>query len=321
VALGPKSNPFFLMQGEPWGFRERPFARIRRAGRRRALCSSAEIDVFAIPQARDLRFVSLLAITGFSLSAARLQAQQAQQSRSAPDLAQALLNPATNLINVSFEHNFEFSQDSAHTVTYTGNMMPVVPFRLDKTWSLITRTLVPFISTRSLDTGGDRTLGVGDIVETVYLSRERASSGWFWGAGPTMVFPTSTNRSLGRGKWSAGPSVGVLRQEGPWTFTLLTAQVWSFAGDPGRPRVSTAFVESIAAYTTSKGTSLGVDTQLLYDWTAGQWTVPVELSAAHIVTIGRRPLSIGLAGRYGLAHPEDGPAWGLMLALALLFPR
>ena len=85
--------------------------------------------------------------------------------------------------------------------------------------------------------------------------------------------------------------------------------------------MSTAFLESIVAYTTSKGTSFGVDTSAFYDWTGGQWTVPVELNATQIVTIGRRPLSIGLSARYGVTHPADGPAWGLMLSLALLFPR
>jgi hypothetical protein len=274
----------------------------------------------ALRQARRIRLVSPGVVAGLSLSAARLQAQQAQQNPSASDLAQALLNPVTNVINVSFEHNFEFGE-SARAVTYTGNMMPVIPFSLGKTWSLITRPVVPFISTPSLDGGGDRTLGVGDIVGTVLLSRERASSGWFWGAGPTLVFPSATSRAIGSGKWSAGPSVGVLRQEGAWTFTLMTAQVWSFAGDPSRSRVSTAFLESIAAFTTSHGTTFGVDTTALYDWSAGQWTVPVELSATQIVTIGRRPLSIGLAARYGLTHPADSPAWGLVLAVALLFPK
>jgi hypothetical protein len=277
--------------------------------------------VFAILQARRMRLVSPGLVAGLSLSAARLQAQQAQQGPSAPDLAQALLNPVTNVINVSFEHNFEFARDSARTMTYTGNVVPVVPFRLDETWSLITRAVVPFISARSLEAGGERSVGVGDIVGTVLLSRERASSGWFWGVGPTIVFPSATNRRVGSGKWSAGPSAGVLRQEGGWTFTLLTSQVWSFAGDPRRPRVSTAYLESIAAFTASTGTTLGVGTTSFYNSTSRQWTVPVELSVTQIVTIGRRPLSIGLAGRYGLTHPADDPAWGLGLALALLFPK
>jgi hypothetical protein len=275
---------------------------------------------FTIRQARRMRLVSPGVVAGLSLSAARLQAQQAQPSPNASDLAQALLNPVTNVINVAFEHNFEFAREPANAVTYTGNVMPVIPFSLGKTWSLITRPVVPFLSTTSPD-GGDRTLGVGDIVGTVLLSRERASSGWFWGAGPTLVFPSATNRAIGSGKWSAGPSAGVIRQEGGWTFTLLTAQIWSFAGDSSRPRVSTTFLESNAAFTTSQGTTFGVDTTALYDRTARQWTVPVELSATQIVTIGRRPLSIGLAGRYGLRHPADSPSWGLVLAVALLFPK
>jgi hypothetical protein len=268
-----------------------------------------------------MRFSSLVVFAGLSLSAAGLQAQPAQQSPSASDLAQALLNPVAHLASVAFEHNFDFRQDSAHAVTYTGNMMPVVPFPLGKSRSLVTRTVVPFISTLTLDGGGNRTFGVGDIVETVYLSPKQAASGWFWGAGPVFILPSATNRTIGSGKWSAGPSAGVLRLQGGWTFTLLTAQAWSFAGDPGRPGVSTTFLEPIVAFTTSKGSSLGVDTTAFYDWTQRKWTVPVELAASQIVTIGRRPMSIGLAGRYAVTHPAGSSGWGLVLAVALLSPK
>ncbi len=39
---------------------------------------------------------------------------------------------------------------------------------------------------------------------------------------------------LTSGKWGAGPTLVALQQTGPWTIGLLTNQIWSFAGDPGR---------------------------------------------------------------------------------------
>jgi hypothetical protein len=180
---------------------------------------------------------------------------------------------------------------------------------------------VPFVSTWSPDGGGSRTVGVGDIVGTVLLSPERAASGWYWGAGPVLIFPSATNRAIGGGQWGAGPSVGMMRQVGGWSITMAIAHPWSFSGDPRRPRLSTTLLEPIVAFTTSKGTSLGVDTAALYDWTARRWTVPVGFFASQIVEIGRRPLNFGLTARYAVTRPGDSPAWGLVLAVALLFPK
>jgi hypothetical protein len=40
---------------------------------------------------------------------------------------------------------------------------------------------------------------VGDIVGTVFLSWERAASGWFWGAGPVLIFPSARAARLAAG--------------------------------------------------------------------------------------------------------------------------
>ena len=49
----------------------------------------------------------------------------------------------------------------------------------------------------------------------------RSVTGWFWGAGPGVIFPSATDDSLGSGKWSAGPTGAVVRQQGPWTVFAL----------------------------------------------------------------------------------------------------
>ena len=234
-------------------------------------------------------------------------------------LAQDLQNPVAHLISVPFENNLDFG-DGTNQATYTGNVKPVIPFWLGKDWHLITRTIVPFISTPSSD-GAHREFGIGDIAATVYLSPERGDSGWFWGVGPGLILATAKDSTLGTGKWSAGPTAAVTHQRGPWTVTLLTAHAWSFAGDPLRSRVSATLLEPSVSFTTRRDTSLGVDTAAVYDWTEGEWTVPLELSLEQLVKIGKQPMSVGVTARYGLRHPADGPSWGLVATVTLVFPR
>ena len=63
--------------------------------------------------------------------------------------------------------------------------------------------------------------------------------------------------------------------------------------------MSTTFLQPAVSFTTPGDTSFGVDTASFYDWTEGQWTVPVEVSAAQLVKIGKQSVNIGLTGRYG----------------------
>ena len=137
----------------------------------------------------------------------------------------------------------DFDAGPARATAYTGNVKPVIPLALGKGWNLITRTIVPLISTDSPDVGGPHTSGVGDVTATVYLSPNRASAGWFWGVGTGLIFPSATDPSIGSGKWSAGPTAAVLRQDGGWTFVLIAGHAWSFAGDSSRPSVNTTFLQ------------------------------------------------------------------------------
>jgi hypothetical protein len=233
-------------------------------------------------------------------------------------LAQDLRNPVAHVINVPFENNLDFG-DGTSQATYTGNVKPVIPLSLGGRWNLITRTIVPFVSTPASD--GGREFGVGDIALTVYLSPDRAQSGWFWGVGPGLLLPTAKDSSVGTGKWSAGPTAAVIREEGGWTFSLLTGQAWSFAGDSLSSPVSAMVVQPSVSFTTRRDTSFGLDTASLYDWTQGEWTVPLELSVEQLVKIGKQPVSLGVTARYGLQHPASSPSWGLVATVTLLFPR
>ena len=224
--------------------------------------------------------MALLAL-GLTLAPAAVQAQSETPNTAADSLAMKLQNPVANLISVPIENNWEFSEGPAHATDYYGNLKPVIPFPLGSDWNVITRTLLPF-SYNALSRGLSRRVGVGDVIATVYFSPDKPTHGWFWGIGPGLIVPTATDSSLGSGRWSAGPTGAVVAQFGQWSALALVGQTSSFAGDPSRDRVNTTYLQPSLSYTTAKDTTFGIDTQSSYDWNAGLWMVPLEVSASQL---------------------------------------
>jgi hypothetical protein len=83
------------------------------------------------------------------------------------------------------------------------NVQPVVPFRLNNDFFLISRTIVPVIQ-RPL-AGESDIIGIGDINPTVFLV-PRTTSRLQFGFGPTLVIPSATDVQLSTQRWSAGPA-------------------------------------------------------------------------------------------------------------------
>ncbi len=276
------------------------------------------------------------------------------------DLAKQLQNPVASLISVPFQSNFDFKigPDDAGW-RYTMNFQPVVPISLGKDWNLIVRTIVPFIhqenvfkgSTPSFDevvnnipvdltnrqlhelhgvfnkavadrAPGARQTGLGDITQTFFLSpKEPVFGGVILGVGPAFLYPSATDNLLGTERWAAGPSLVALKQTGGWTYGILTNQLWSFAGNGSRRSVSSLFLQPFISYTTAMKTTFAVNTESTYDFMAGQYTAPVNVSVSQLLKVGKLPLSIGLGGRYYVQGPSGAPEWGLRFIVTLLFRR
>jgi len=54
-----------------------------------------------------------------------------------------------------------------------------------------------------------------------------------------------------------------------------------------------------------------VNTESTYDWTASQWTVPVNFAVQQLVKIGKQPVAFQVGYRYYADKPDGGPDWGL----------
>jgi hypothetical protein len=162
--------------------------------------------------------------------------------------------------------------------------------------------------------------GLGDTVQSFFLSPKQPVAGVILGAGPVVLWPTATDDRLGAQKWGAGPTLVALKQAGGWTYGVLANHIWSFAGEEERASVNATFVQPFLSYTTKSKTTFGINTEATYQWHDSYWTVPVNLTVAQLVRIGKLPVSITVGGRYYAEGPSGAPDWGLRLVITPLFP-
>jgi hypothetical protein len=128
---------------------------------------------------------------------------------------------------------------------------------------------------------------------------------------------------LGTGRWSAGPTAGLVYSEGPWFAGVLGYQLLSFAGNRKRGSVNQTYFEPDVSYTFDSGWYIQCDPQMTYDWTAERadaWVIPAGLDMGVAFKIGSQDLSLQI-GSYDLAmHPDGVPQWIVRASATFLFP-
>ena len=239
------------------------------------------------------------------------------------NLAKKLANPISDLVSVPFQLRYNSGYGPDDGSQYLLNIQPVIPFSISEDWNVISRTILPLVNKDS-DMPGGSAQGLGDTTQSFFFSpKAPTSGGLIWGAGPAFLVPTATEDNLGTGKWGAGLTGVVLKQEGPWTVGGLANHIWSFAGESDRADVNNTFIQPFMAYTTKTATSFVLNTESTYDWETSEWSVPVNLLVNQMFKLGgKRPAQIGFGVRYWADAPENGPeGWGAQLNFTLLYPK
>lgn len=255
---------------------------------------------------------------------------QAQDTSPTPSqdagLAQQLSNPVADLISVPFQFNYDGRigpGDDGRRATL--NIQPVIPIRLNPEWSLISRTILPIISEWDIAPGTDHQFGLGDTIQSLFLSpRAPGPGGIVWGIGPVALLPTATDDVLGTGRWELGPAAVVLRQSGPWTVGVLANHVWSAGGGTRSvtDNVSSTFMQPFIAYTTADAWTFTLQSETSYSWANDKLTVPINAVVAKLVKIGDQRVSLFVGARYYAFSSEAGPkGFGLRTGTPLLFPK
>ena len=147
-------------------------------------------------------------------------------------------------------------------------LQPVVPFRLNEDWALLTRTIFRFVSapTASPEVGltplGEPALlgwnqrnrsGLSDVSPTAFFVPNLGSD-WTVGLGPSLVIPAGDGPTES-GKLSLGPALPGFYHRGRWTVGARMRNIWSVAGDPERDQVHRFIAQPLIRYHFSKNWS------------------------------------------------------------------
>jgi hypothetical protein len=261
-----------------------------------------------------------------ALSAPALgRAQQPAAPAAAGDaeLAKKLSNPVSDLVSVPFQLNWEQGVGPDDQTRFILNVQPVVPFALTPSWNMIAHVIMPLVSQPPLFAGGQPVFGIADIQASLFFSPS-GSGALTCGVGPAISLPSTTVPTLGTEKWSVGPTVVVLKQDGPWTYGALWNQIWSVAGNSTRDDVNQMFLQPFAAYTTANLWTIMLQSESTANWKAvdHKWTVPINLLFAKLSSFGTFPASYQLGfGVFAAKAPDVGPDWKIRAALVILLPR
>lgn len=265
------------------------------------------------------RFIGLiLALTTF-VGGSQANAQAAPTGQ---ELAKRLANPISTLISVPFQFNSDsgYGADGNGTRTVV-NFQPVVPISLNDEWSLISRTIVPFVHESNI-TPGKSTSGVGDIVQSFFFSPNTPTrGGLIWGAGPVFLLPTAT-KDLGADQFAAGVTGVVLKQAGPWTIGGMANHMWSVGNTTGGTKIDATFIQPFVSYATPEAWTFAASSESTYDWERNLWSIPITFTISKLIKIGGNPVSLGAGARYWAKSPDAGPdGWGGRIMITFLFPK
>jgi len=231
-------------------------------------------------------------------------------------LQKKLANPVSDLVTLPMQFTTTLHTGPNELPQHTLNIQPVYPTQLGGGWSLIHRLIVPVLSNPAVAPGQDRKNGLGDIVYEGFFS-PAASGGLIWGAGPILQMRTASDDRLGTGKWSLGPAVVVLQQEGRWSLGALVTQLWSFSGDDNRTSVSQMQIQPIINFRLDAQHAIAYTGTIVANWkqdSSNRWTVPLGATYSILTKpAGFGPVNYIFGGGYNVVRPDFTGDWFVRL--------
>ncbi|HVR45456.1 MAG TPA: neuromedin U [Candidatus Binatia bacterium] len=239
-------------------------------------------------------------------------------------------NPVGNITAFPFQNNFNYGVGPYTRLQYNLNVQPVVPIMLSPNMNLIARTIIPVLNQPSFAPPGvcaspigcPSTFGLSDVQEQLFFAPKTKPGQLIWAVGPIFQFPTATPNTLGSGKWSAGPDAVALVMPGSWVMGALVTQLWSVAGLPNRPNVSSFLVQPFVNYNLKGGWAISSAPIITANWTLAQnkWTVPLGGGVSKTFKNDGQLMQLSVLYYTNVTRPLIAPQTTLRVSWSLLWP-
>jgi hypothetical protein len=270
------------------------------------------------------------------VSAEALAEDSGTKHGSLSELGAKLSDPTSDVWALFTEFDLKFSRGDLSDDDYKvgGDMIfqPIMPFHLTKNMKLLTRPTVPIIFSTPVPTGlkSDGTAnfankgGLGDISCPLLFSPvPKPGQSFSVGFGPTVQFPTHTQKELGTNTWEAGPAVVVTHKTKKTTMGLLCQYWWSYS-EYGRnsagedtPSTSHGSILPFFYYNLPDAWQIGFSPTISYNDKAtsgNKWNVPFGPVLAKMLKVGKLPVKFQLGVEYAVKRQDDfGTEWAIKL--------
>lgn len=242
------------------------------------------------------------------------------------ELSRQLSNPVGDLWLLFFQHDItirDVEGSGDNQITHNFKFQPVTPIALTDEWRLISRPVLQFnaFDIPQADGSFDTDVGLGDTVWLQLFSNSDPSEKWMTGFGPTWIFPTATEDTLGADNWSVGPSALAVYLGGPGEFIAggLVQHWWDFAGSGDQTNLTD--FQYILRYRATDTVNIGMAPNIQYDWTNDDWSIPVGGGFDITTKIGNLPIRFGMEAYY-YVDEFDGfdNQWGLRFFIVPVVP-
>jgi len=279
-----------------------------------------------------LRAIVLLAAALPLLCVAQPAVMLEGPAKSADDVARELANPNNSLASLTFKNQFRwYAGDlpgAGDQENYTLLFQPVFPFGLAPTESggkanLFVRPGIPVVFRQPVPTatGWDHVTALGDIgFDIGYGVTEK--SGLLWAYGMVGTLPTATRSEVAGKQLRLGPEVLFAKFEKWGLYGIFPSHQWNVTGWGENKSFSNTQVQAFLTFLPGGGWNVGSTPIMNYDWTAKQWSVPLNLTVGKTVSFGRTPVKIAVELNYYVVRPDAfGPKCMLGLNITPVVPN
>ena len=143
--------------------------------------------------------------------------------------------------------------------------------------------------------------------------------------GPTLQFPTASEKPLGSEKYSAGMG-GLLAYLGKkWKVGALPMQFWSYSGPEMRADVSVMNLQYFVYYSINPEWSIGISPNVMIDWNqskGNKLSFPTGIGFSNTRKIGKVPVRFGVEMHHYVWRPDNVPGgrWGIRFYMMPAMP-